>query len=201
MNTNRIQTDFATERASRRSVLRGTCAVAAATAIRSPANADEPVNPASVIRAQTGDLLVSFDSTDPKKPITAADVKAGDGLVLAWPLDPSKSLVRDGSRLNLVILIRFDPSKLSDAEKQRGVDGVVAYTAVCTHQACWVTDWVASKQLAQCPCHQSEYDIRHGGKVVAGPAPRALPALPLKLADARLTVAGPFTDWVGGQKL
>jgi Rieske Fe-S protein len=80
----------------------------------------------------------------------------------------------------MVLLMRFDPAALSAAEKATAPDGVVAYSAVCTHQQCWVTD-----------C---------GGRVVGGPAPRPLPALPLKLSSGVLDVAAPFTDRVGGEK-
>jgi Rieske Fe-S protein len=59
---------------------------------------------------------------------------------------------------------------------------------------------VADKQVLQCPCHQSRYDPKHGARVVFGPAPRALPALPLKVGDDSLLVAGPFIGRVGMAK-
>ena len=97
--------------------------------------------------------------------------------------------------------MRFDPASLAAAERARAADGVVACTAVCTHMACWVTDWLNSKQVLQCACHQSEYDPRQGSKVVGGPAPRPLPALPLRIAEGRLEVKAPFTDRIGGEKV
>ena len=127
-------------------------------------------------------------------------LKLGDDPALAWSLDPKTKEPRDGTRLNQVLLMRFDPATLGSAEKPRAADGVVAYSAICTHQGCTVTDWLTAKQVLQCPCHQSEYDPRRGAKVVAGPAPRPLPALPLKLAGDVLVVAGPFSDRVGGEK-
>ncbi|MGH9411147.1 MAG: ubiquinol-cytochrome c reductase iron-sulfur subunit [Vicinamibacterales bacterium] len=42
----------------------------------------------------------------------------------------------------------------------------VALTAMCTHQACTVTNF--ANALYICPCHGSEYDMN--GKVVQGPA-------------------------------
>ena len=63
-----------------------------------------------------------------------------------------------------------------------------------------MTDWLKSTQVLQCPCHQSQYDPRHGAKVVGGPAPRPLPALPLKLSNGVLNVAGPFTARIGGEQ-
>jgi Rieske Fe-S protein len=40
-----------------------------------------------------------------------------------------------------------------------------------------------------------------GAKVVSGPAPRRLPALPLKIADGQLVVAKPFTGRAGFQQM
>jgi rieske iron-sulfur protein len=64
-----------------------------------------------------------------------------------------------------------------------------------------VTGWHADSELLQCPCHYSEYDPKAAGKVVSGPSPRALPALPLTSADGRLVVAKPFVGRVGFQQV
>jgi Rieske Fe-S protein len=180
--------------ASRRALLRGACAAAALTAAPLPAAAD----PAAELRAQPGDLLVAFENDGGAGAVVKpGDVKRDAPPTLAWPFDPAKKIVRNGSRLDLVLLLGFDPATLSATERARAVGGTVAYTAVCTHVACWVTDWLTSKQLLQCPCHQSQYDPRRGAVVVSGPAPRPLPALPLRLVDGRLEVKDHFTDRVG----
>jgi Rieske Fe-S protein len=183
--------------ASRRSVLSAMCAGAMAV-VPLPAAADEPADPARNMLAQPGDLLVLFKNDGFGAIINPADVKRDGEPVLAWPFEPAKKIARDGSRLNLIVLMNFDPSSLSPAERARAADGTVAFAAVCTHMACWVTDWLTSKQVLHCQCHQSEYDPRQGGRVVSGPAPRSLPALPLRVAGGRLEVMGPFTDRVGG---
>jgi Rieske Fe-S protein len=54
----------------------------------------------------------------------------------------------------------------------------VAYSAVCTHQGCTVA--YRSGQLA-CPCHGSVFDPANGAAVVAGPAPRPLPEIPVEI--------------------
>jgi len=41
------------------------------------------------------------------------------------------------------------------------------------------------------------FDPKDGARVVDGPAPRGLPALPLKVVEGKLVVAGPFTARVG----
>ena len=187
--------------ASRRAVLGGIGAVAAIARMPEPVRADEPVDPARNMLAQPGDLLVAFKNDGAGAIINPADVKRNAQPLLAWPFDPAKKLARDGSRLGLIVLMAFDPASLSAAERARAAAGIVAYSSVCTHMACWVTDWLNSKQVLQCLCHQSEYDPRQGGRVVSGPAPRPLPALPLRIAEGRLEVKESFTDRVGGSKV
>ena len=54
----------------------------------------------------------------------------------------------------------------------------VAYSAVCTHQGCTVA--YQDGQLA-CPCHGSVFDPADGAAVVAGPAPRPLQEIPIRV--------------------
>jgi rieske iron-sulfur protein len=79
----------------------------------------------------------------------------------------------------------------------RGRGRVVACSAICPHAGCEVSVWVAEQKLFECSCHYSHYDPREGAAVIDGPAPRALAALPLKVADGKLVVAKPFTARVG----
>jgi rieske iron-sulfur protein len=190
-------------RASRRAVLCAMCTLPAAAmaAIPRSARAQGAGNPARNMLAQPGDLLVAFENGGAGPIVNPADVRHAAPPLLAWPFDPAKKIVRDGSRLNLILLLSFDPASLSAAERARAAGGIVAYTAVCTHQGCWVTDWLTSKQVLQCPCHQSQYNPRQGAAVVGGPAPRPLPALPLRLVEGRLEVKDHFTDRVGAERV
>ena len=148
------------------------------------------------VRAARGDLLIkSGDSI--KKPLTPADIRIGAPPIIAFSMDPKGGAVRNGSRLNQVLLIRLDAGKLSPETKARSVDGVVAYSAICTHTGCEVEDWLKDEQVLHCPCHSSKFDPCDNAKVVDGEAPRPLPALPLRLDRGRLQVAGPFTTPVG----
>jgi rieske iron-sulfur protein len=160
------------------------------------ARADDD-DPKRMMRPQVGDYLVRAEGDQEGSLIASADVKVGDAPVIAWAVDPATKLPRDGSRLNQVLLLRFDPASLADATKTHAADGLVAYSAICTHAQCTVSNWLPDKGLLQCPCHQSEYDPRQDAKVVGGPAPRALAALPLKIADGRPEVAGGFKGKVG----
>jgi Rieske Fe-S protein len=150
------------------------------------------------MRPQPGDVLVYSDGANANKPIVASDLAAGAPQVLAWPMDPSTKTVRDGSKLNAVLVVAVDPSKMNDATKENAAGSVVAYSAVCTHVGCLVEGFEKNVDRLLCPCHQSEYDPADSAKVTNGPAPSRLAALPLKAGDGgMLAVAGTFKGHVG----
>jgi Rieske Fe-S protein len=122
--------------------------------------------------------------------------RADDGVAM----EPINRAVRSGSRLNQILLLRLAPDKLTAETRARAADGVVAYTSICTHTGCDVDTWLAAEQLLSCPCHDSMFDPKDGARVVDGPAPRVLPALPLKIVDGNLVVAKPFTAPIGFEK-
>jgi rieske iron-sulfur protein len=150
-------------------------------------------------RPQPGDQLVFADGTRKGEIISVADIQLGSPQVYAFALEPGAKLVRDGSRLNKILLVRSDLESLSAETRSRAVEGVTAYSGVCTHQGCEVGAWDSETKLLWCPCHDSKYDPRENGRVVGGPAPKRLAALPLKMVDGVLTVAGGFTGPVGFQ--
>ncbi len=65
-------------------------------------------------------------------------------------------------------------------------DGTVTvFSPICPHLGCGYR-WNNDSGRFECPCHASVYDIN--GKVLAGPAPRALDTLPAKVEDGILYV-------------
>jgi Rieske Fe-S protein len=147
---------------------------------------------AAVMRPKTGDLLVKVDDQK-ATPLTADDIPLAAEQTMAWAMDPVDKTIRNGERLNRILLARFSAEQLSAETRARSAEGVVAYTAICTHAGCEVTDWIVDQQFVFCPCHDSTFDPKDNGKVVDGPASRMLPALPLKIVEKKLVVAGPFT--------
>jgi rieske iron-sulfur protein len=150
-------------------------------------------------RPREGDLLVLIGAAAPE-PLTPDNVPLGGKQIMAWPMDPESNTVRSASRLNKVLLLRLDPEGFDPETKERAAGGIVAYSAVCTHTGCDVTTWHPDSQLLECPCHYSFYDPKEAAKVVSGPSPRRLPALPLKIVDGRLIVAKPFIGRAGFQQ-
>ena len=147
-------------------------------------------------RPREGDLLVLSDSNS-ARPLTLKDIPAGGPPVLAWPMDPASRVIRMGSRLNKVLLVRLEPESLAGVTRERAAEGVVAYSAICPHAGCEVSVWVPDQKILECSCHYSHFNPREGAAVIDGPAPRALAALPLTIAKGNLAVAKPFTGRVG----
>jgi Rieske Fe-S protein len=139
-----------------------------------------------------------FQSGDKKgEVIRSEDLAAGGPQVLAYPMDPATNTPRSGSRLNQVVLIRLDPAQLSEETRAHAADGVVAYSAVCTHQGCPVNMWKQDAGTLFCSCHGSQFDPKDGAKVLDGPAPRRLAALPVRIEDGLVVAAGEFSGRVG----
>jgi rieske iron-sulfur protein len=188
---------------TRRFLLASALAAGASVAAGRSAGAQDD-QPGSDERPQKNDLLVVSEGPNAGQVVKPSDLKPGGPPVHAWPKDPKTAVVRDGSRLNEILVIRFDPAELDDDTRARSADGIVAYSAICTHAGCPVTAWVkgeaGDKNVLTCMCHNSEYDARASAQVVFGPAPRRLAALPLAIAGDSLVVAAPFAGKVGAQQ-
>ncbi len=65
---------------------------------------------------------------------------------------------------------------------------VVAFTPQCTHLGC-AYHWDDSSHTFVCPCHTSAFSI--DGKVLGGPAPRALDRYMVKVEAGKLKIGPP----------
>jgi rieske iron-sulfur protein len=169
----------------RRTMLRGAAGMVLAwmTPIRASGQADAPT-------VAAGDLLVRVGDSG-LIPLTPDDVPFDGRAVTVWPL--AGNAAKDSTPLNKILLARLNPTTLSEATRARAVDDIVAYSAICTHSGCEVDEPLGDSQTIFCSCHSSIFDPRDSGMVIGGPAPRSLPALPLKLVEGRLVVGGGFT--------
>lgn len=183
--------------AGRRRVIRIAAGVAAGLAGGLPA-AFAAVSPE--LRPQGGDRLASAGVEGTPTPLKVADIVTGAKPVHAFPLDVPSGTVRDGSRFNKVLLVRLPLTALDEATRARSADGVLAYSAVCTHEGCDVTEWVPAENALLCFCHFSKFLPCEAGKVASGPASRDLPFLPLRSVNGELEISGPFSAAPGAKK-
>ena len=150
------------------------------------------------MRPQENDQFVFMRrATTWAKSSSPEDIPLGGPQVLAYAFEPVSKVVRNGSRLNKVMLVRFKPEEIAESTRPHSADGIVAYSAVCTHAGCPVALWMKATRTVKCPCHYSEYDPTNMATVVGGPTPKRLPILPLKTVDGALMVAGKFIGKVG----
>lgn len=116
-------------------------------------------------------------------PVKAADLQVGAS-VQAFPKGKT-----DNQR-NLVQLVRIGAGQ--------GKEGLVAYSAICTHLGCVVYAQLNTNGQIACPCHASRFDPAQGAAVIGGPAPRPLPGVPLDVQpDGTIIAVGPVDGPIG----
>src|SRR5262245_37704591 len=101
----------------RRTLLRTALGLAASLPFLNFVRAAEK-GPASQ-RPTSGDQFVFVIGDKKGEVIKVDDLTVGGPQVLAYPMDPASKVVREGSRLNQLLLIRLDPSKLSADTKEK----------------------------------------------------------------------------------
>ena len=141
------------------------------------------------------------------RPLRPADMTTPGSMITVIPegyQDDDNALAKAG-----VILIKFAPGELDNfptnynggtlvSTKRWTIDNIVAYSKICTHVGCPVALYEQTTHHILCPCHQSTFDATDAANVIFGPAPRALPQLPLMLdADGYIAAASDFTQPVG----
>lgn len=136
----------------------------------------------------TGVRLVDEDGL----PIEPARVPVG-GVITAFP--ESAPQAADAITLLIGMGSTYEPQP---GREGWDVDGLVAYSKLCTHLGCPVGLYDAGTKHLICPCHQSAFDMEDGAVPTGGPATRPLPQLPLRLSeDGYLMAAGDFSEPTG----
>jgi ubiquinol-cytochrome c reductase iron-sulfur subunit len=138
------------------------------------------------------------------EPLRPAELEIGS-LVNAMPATfedlPEEGPERINERAKSpIIVVRMRPSEITPAAGRENwsVDGILAYSKICTHVGCPINLYEQNTHHLLCPCHQSTFDLADNGKAVFGPAARNLPQLPLDVDDEGYLVAqSDFTEPVG----
>ncbi|HWV25258.1 MAG TPA: Rieske (2Fe-2S) protein [Thermomicrobiales bacterium] len=131
-------------------------------------------------------------------------IATGDKLVYATGSNQG-SLVDTTAMKPDTAIHAFPQGKTNDSNNlvelvhlKSGSPDFVAYSAICTHLGCSVLTTLTADGDIPCPCHGSVFNPADGAKVVAGPAPRSLPSLPIKVeSDGTVVVTGPFNGKIG----
>jgi ubiquinol-cytochrome c reductase iron-sulfur subunit len=118
---------------------------------------------------------------DQGAPIKASDVVEGS-FTTAYPEGADRELI--GSPL---VVVRVPLAELK-TRHDWAPHGIVAFSKICTHAGCAISLYrkptfapTQPRPALVCPCHYSTFDPADGGKVIFGPAGRALPQLPLEV--------------------
>ncbi len=135
-------------------------------------------------------LLVDADAEANFTPLRVADLAVAKPF-LAFPFDPKTGTPKNESRLNKIVLVRLPEDQMTPETRARSASGIVAYSGICTHQGCDVKTWMSKESVLACYCHASKFNLFDGAKVVSGPAPSPLPAIPLTLEGEFLAIAAP----------
>jgi ubiquinol-cytochrome c reductase iron-sulfur subunit len=136
-----------------------------------------------------GSRLVTFDG----QPVTR-DVLAHGGTLVAFPEGHTDAASSQ------IALFHFTGGefKPQPGRETWSPEGFVAYSRICTHVGCAVSQYLDEAKVLACPCHQSTFDLLDGARPVSGPAGRPLPQLPLAIdPQGHLVAQSDFTTPVG----
>jgi ubiquinol-cytochrome c reductase iron-sulfur subunit len=166
--------------------------------LRSLAPQDQ--DPVAMLKFTKWDTGIRLARDPSGVPIKASEVTLGSVFqVIPENLYESEHYLDDKAKA-IVLLVRMDPNQLTEADDKKdwSYDGIVAYSKVCTHVGCPVALYEQHTHHLLCPCHQSEFDVSDGAKVIFGPAARPLPQLPITVDDEGYLIAqSDFKEPVG----
>lgn len=118
--------------------------------------------------------------------LAACGVATGGAALLSADFLVPRVLFEPATRFTLGPPATVDVGEVVTNEEFRAYvvrrpDGFRALSAVCTHLGC-ITRYQAGEGIITCPCHGSRFDL--DGEVIAGPAPRHLEWLEMRLSTA-----------------
>lgn len=121
--------------------------------------------------------------------------------MIGFPFDPVGDVLRRKNRLNRLLFVELSPSDMDEPTREGAAEGMLVYSAVCTHRGCTIKSWKAEEQHFRCHCHLSEFAPLSEGSALSGPAKRPLAMVPVGLDDEGFVVAvGEFTRKPGAAK-
>lgn len=184
----------------RRTVVVGGSAVITTLAAFGPSGAEAADDPAKQF-LQPGDRIQIVEGASKDEYLRPELLAVGERPVQAFPFDPLAGILRRGNRLNRLLALRLDPAEMDDETRARSIDGVLVYSALCTHRNCTIESWMPEERYLRCHCHLSQFAALSAGSVTSGPARRQLPMVPVGLdTEGFVAATEGFTRSPGGAK-
>ena len=184
----------------RRNVLVGGAGLILGATFLTPEEAEASTKPEKMT-PQPGDRIQGIKGDLKAQDLKPEMLEISARPVEAFPFDPAAGVLRRKNRLNRMLVVRLDPAEMDEETRGRSADGVLVYSALCTHRNCTIKSWKEEERILRCHCHLSEFAALSGGSVLSGPARRQLPMVPLGLDDDGFIIAlDDFTRKPGGAK-
>jgi ubiquinol-cytochrome c reductase iron-sulfur subunit len=138
---------------------------------------------------------------DQARPYLASDIDIG---TFYTALPEGKDPESFGAGL-LVVRLPAEFIHLPAARRDWAPYGILAYSKICPHAGCAISLYryptyapTSQEPAFTCPCHYSTFLPGEGGRLVFGPAGRALPQLPLMIdSKGYLQAAAGFHEDIG----
>ncbi|MFK7853499.1 MAG: Rieske 2Fe-2S domain-containing protein [Granulosicoccus sp.] len=192
----------------RRELIKVGAAVASSTAIgisstqSQAASTANEIDPATKLYPQPGDRI-QVANGELKDQFVKVDTLVLNAMgVEGFPYDPNANVLRRKNRLNRLLVLRLDPDEMDDATREKSAEGVVVYSALCTHRSCTIKSWMEEERHMRCHCHLSEFAALSEGSVKGGPARKQLPMVPVTVdGEGYIVATDGFTRKPGGAKL
>jgi ubiquinol-cytochrome c reductase iron-sulfur subunit len=123
-----------------------------------------------------------------------------NGILTVFPEEKTPATDASAPPQSATVLINLGGAPFVIEKGREGwtVNGIVAFSKICTHAGCPVSLYDVESHQLVCPCHQSTFDVLLDCKPVFGPASRSLPQLALSVDDAGYLIAqGDYDQPVG----
>ena len=187
-------------KADRREILAAGAGLFLGAGLLTPNTADA-AKPPEKLPPQEGDRIQVIKGDLKDQQIRPELLEVGAKPLEAFPFDPAEGVLRRKYRLNRMLVLKLDPAEMDEGTRARSVEGVLVYSALCTHRNCTIKSWKPEERIMRCHCHLSEFAALSEGSVLSGPARRQLPMVPLGLDDDGFVIAlDTFSRKPGGAK-
>ncbi|MEU5989511.1 Rieske 2Fe-2S domain-containing protein [Spirillospora sp. NPDC047418] len=137
------------------------------------------------------------------KPLRVSDFATPGSMITVLPegmeehLPENQVITQVAKAVTILINVPADEFKPAKGRENWHINGVVAYSKVCTHVGCPAALYEQTTHHILCPCHQSTFDATDAAKVIFGPAARPLPQLPLAVEDGYIVATSDYHEPVG----